>query len=394
MLKWKDPNIIIGNIAQGNNYYQRKNIENEIIAELDKGNHILLSAPRRVGKTSIVKYLEQVKLNDRNCIFKNIQDIKSEKEFYETIYELILKSLKRNDQIKQSLKKFFSGRGIESISWDSGIKFKDKKDFNYKEEIRILIQKLENQKIKVILFIDELPDVLHYLYENNKVQEALGILKNIRSWRQDFNRNALLFVWTGSIGMRHIVRNISKSTNDINDLKEIKFKPFDTVEAIEYIQLATQNASVTYSDETAQYLIDKIKYPIPYFINLMLDEINKIAKADHNKNISTKVIDEAFYHQVEENEYFDDWFSRLYKYFEKQDADFMNELLVFIAHKGKINPRQIYDLSVKHGKTTTYMQLVKVLLNDGYIVKNDDKYYFISPFLRGFWLKNNPYYEN
>ena len=118
MLKWKDPNIIIGNIAQGNNYYQRKNIENEIIAELDKGNHILLSAPRRVGKTSIVKYLEQVKLNDRNCIFKNIQDIKSEKEFYETIYELILKSLKRNDQIKQSLKKFFSGRGIESISWD------------------------------------------------------------------------------------------------------------------------------------------------------------------------------------------------------------------------------------------------------------------------------------
>ncbi len=394
MIKWKDPNIIIGNIAQGNNYYQRKNIENEIIAELDKGNHILLSAPRRVGKTSIVKYLEQVKLNDRNCIFKNIQDIKSEKEFYETIYELILKSLKRNDQIKQSLKKFFSGRGIESISWDSGIKFKDKKDFNYKEEIRILIQKLENQKIKVILFIDELPDVLHYLYENNRVQEALGILKNIRSWRQDFNRNALLFVWTGSIGMRHIVRNISKSTNDINDLKEIKFKPFDTAEAIEYIQLATQNASVTYSDETAQYLIDKIKYPIPYFINLMLDEINKIAKADHNKNISTKVIDEAFYHQVEENEYFDDWFSRLYKYFEKQDADFMNELLVFIAHKGKINPRQVYDLAVKHGKTTTYMQLVKVLLNDGYIVKNDDKYYFISPFLRGFWLKNNPYYEN
>lgn len=394
MLKWKDPNIIIGNIAQGNNYYQRKNIENEIIAELDKGNHILLSAPRRVGKTSIVKYLEQVKLNDRNCIFKNIQDIKSEKEFYETIYELILKSLKRNDQIKQSLKKFFSGRGIESISWDSGIKFKDKKDFNYKEEIRILIQKLENQKIKVILFIDELPDVLHYLYENNKVEEALGILKNIRSWRQDFNRNALLFVWTGSIGMRHIVRNISKSTNDINDLKEIKFKPFNTVEAIEYIQLATQNASVTYSDETAQYLIEKIKYPIPYFINLMLDEINKIAKADHNKNISTKVIDEAFNHQVEENEYFDDWFSRLYKYFEKKDADFMNELLVFIAHKGKINPRQVYDLAVKHGKTTTYMQLVKVLLNDGYIVKNDDKYYFISPFLRGFWLKNNPYYEN
>ncbi len=244
------------------------------------------------------------------------------------------------------------------------------------------------------MFIDELPDVLHYLYENNKVREALGILKNIRSWRQDFNRNALLFVWTGSIGMRHIVRNISKSTNDINDLKEIKFKPFDYVEAIEYIQLATQNASVTYSDEIAQYLIDKIKYPIPYFINLMLDEINKIAKANHNKNISTNVIDEAFNHQVEENEYFDDWFSRLYKYFEKQDADFMNELLVFIAHKGKINPRQVYDLAVKHSKTTTYMQLVKVLLNDGYIVKNDDKYYFISPFLRGFWLKNNPYYEN
>ena len=394
MERWIDPNIIIGNIAQGSNYYQRKRIENEIVVELEKGNHILLSAPRRVGKTSIVKYLEQVKLVDKNCIFKNIQDIKSEKEFYKTIYELILKSLKRNDQVKHSLKKFFSGRGIKSISLESGIEFIDKKDYNYKEEIRILIQKLEDQQIKVILFIDELPDVLHHLYLNNRKQEALDILKSIRSWRQDFNQNALLFVWTGSIGMRHIVRNISNSTNDLNDLKEIKFKPFTINEASKYIQRATENASITYSDETALYLINKIKYTIPYFINLMLDEINKIAKENNNKNISTKEVDAAFNNQVEENEYFDDWRSRLYKYFKKQDADFMNEVLIFIAHKGKINERQVYDLAVKHSNTTTYMQLIRVLRNDGYIEKMDNHYYFISPFLSGFWLKNNPIYEN
>lgn len=394
MQKWVGPEIIIGSVAQGKMYYRRENIENEIISEINKGNHILLSAPRRVGKTSIVRFLEQEKLKNANCIFRNIQDLKSEKEFYKTIYELIYESLKNNQKVFASLKNFFSGRGLKSIDVKGSIEFADKKEFDYKAEIEVLIGKLEENNTKVILFIDELPDVLHHLHTNNKKEEAVGILKSIRAWRQNFDKNILLFVWTGSIGLRHVVSSISKSTNDLNDLKEINFKPYTEEEALDYISKATKNATIKYTDKLSHYLLDKIKYKIPYFINIMLDEINKIAKQTNNIKVDTKLIDTAFNNQINENDYFVDWFTRLFKYFEKSDAIFMNEVLIFIAHKDKINDRELYDLAVKHDKKLTYMLLIKTLLNDGYIVKNESKYFFVSPFLSGFWLKNNPIYDN
>jgi predicted AAA+ superfamily ATPase len=81
MSNWKNPKIIVGNVAKGDFYFPRLDIEAQIWEELDKGSHILLAAPRRVGKTSVMLSMLENSPADIRCIFKNIQGVQSEESF-------------------------------------------------------------------------------------------------------------------------------------------------------------------------------------------------------------------------------------------------------------------------------------------------------------------------
>ena len=45
---------VIGQVARGKNFWDRKNEMGNIWRAIESGSHILISAPRRVGKTSIM----------------------------------------------------------------------------------------------------------------------------------------------------------------------------------------------------------------------------------------------------------------------------------------------------------------------------------------------------
>ena len=87
---WKSPKTIIGSVATREYYFVRKDLEDEIWSEIKKGSHILLTAPRRVGKSSVMTSLATQSDADYRFVFRNIQGIRGETEYYKTIYELIV----------------------------------------------------------------------------------------------------------------------------------------------------------------------------------------------------------------------------------------------------------------------------------------------------------------
>ncbi len=95
---------------------------------------------------------------------------------------------------------------------------------------------------------------------------------------------------------------------------------------------------------------------------------------------------------VKENKYFDDWKDRLIEYYPDNEARFMNEILVYLAHYDSISLRRLYDLAIKHKRDLDYMSFIEILENDGYIVENNQVYTFLSPFLKAFWKKDQPIY--
>ncbi|WP_149242905.1 AAA family ATPase [Dyadobacter sp. 32] len=390
---WISPKIIIGPTATGSYYYNRPRIVEAIWEQINTGSHVLLAAPRRVGKSSVMEFMVEKCPENTKCVFRNIQGIKSAEEFYKRFYELIIFCLSKFDKSRNWFKDWFQGITIEEITLD-GVKFGDRKPANYLEEIGKLLPKLQSEKVKIVLFLDELPEVLHNLYKKGKSEEASSILDNLRAWRQDARlKESFCLVLAGSVGIHHVVKNIEGRTSDLNDIKEVDFKPLTYLEAAEYVEWVTQDATVQYNVEIRTYLLSKLHYYLPYFINLMLDEINKTAKQNQQPNITTHSIDTAFDLVVRNNDHFREWKNRLFDYFPSEEAAYMNEVLTHIAHKDTIDKRKLYDLATKYNKKNSYIDLMDGLEKDGYITEQDQQYVFVSPFLSAFWKRNNPVYD-
>ncbi len=57
-MKWVSPKTITGSPAEGKFYLRRQHINDHFWEQVAKGEHILITAPRRVGKSSIMRDLE------------------------------------------------------------------------------------------------------------------------------------------------------------------------------------------------------------------------------------------------------------------------------------------------------------------------------------------------
>jgi hypothetical protein len=201
------------------------------------------------------------------------------------------------------------------------------------------------------------------------------------------------FVFAGSVGIHYVVNVIEKRTSDLNDFAKVQCNPLSNDEFYDYINWATQQATVQYSKELQKYLAEKIQYFVPYFINLMLDEVDKKARKNNDPEVTKTMIDKAFDTIVKNNDYFVDWKKRLVDYLPVADFAFVNELLIHTAHNDKITLQEIYDKAVRYGKTADYMDFIDDLEKDGYITELGEEYVFVSPFLKAFWKRNNPVYN-
>jgi len=388
---WKPPKIIIGKEATGQYYYRREEIESDIWEEIKKSNNILLAAPRRVGKTSVMKYIAENPKSGFRLIFRNVQGIDTEERFYKTLYELIIHCLSRFKSNQTLIENYFKKMRISEIS-TSGFKI-DEKAIDYLSEINSLIPQLDPEGENIVLLIDELPEVLHEMYKKGKKGMALNIIKNLRHLRQETDFKKIQFVFAGSIGLHYVVKLINGRSSDINDLNKIQYLPLNEDEVSLYIDSVTKDATIKYSPELKQYLITKIQYYVPYFFNIMLDAIHNSAKKSNNPIIGKQSIDAAFDLVIKNNDYFKDWKQRLSDYLPKEDFNFVNEILIHVAHKDNISIQELYDKATKHNKVNDYMDFVNDLEHDGYIAEQNQKYVFISPFLKEFWKRNNPVYN-
>lgn len=392
---WISPKTIIGSVATGVYYYPREEISESIWEELRKGNYVLIAAPRRVGKTSIMRNMEDNPQADYILVFKSIQGVKSEIEFYEAIYMLILDCLSKSSKTKKKIAHYFKKKKISEIDIKGSIKIEDCA-LKYIDEINEIFRELDEKSETIVLLLDELPEVLHDLNKKGKTDEAKAILKQLRKWRQS-NYKKLQFVLAGSIGIHYVVKTIEGRTADLNDMKKVFFEPLSKTQALLYIDWATEEATIIYDEKLKTYVLQKIQhYYTPYFINLMLDEIDKIGRKENKRNITYEDIDTAFKKVVINNEHFADWKNRLSEYLPKNDFAFVNKVLIHLAHKDSITIQTIYDIAVKHEKTTDYMDLIHELEQDGYIIEETEgskKFIFLSPFLKNYWLRNNPIYH-
>ncbi|MDQ1355572.1 MAG: uncharacterized protein QG657_5882, partial [Acidobacteriota bacterium] len=255
---------IAGQPVRGEDFFDRPPLVREFQQKISRGGSILISAPRRVGKTSLMFHVHDNGLEGFYFIHMITESVNSENEYFKLILHRVLDTEFLNIFEKHSKKAFnvlknWAGR-ITEIG--KTIKFDPGNSLDYREEFIKLIKEIDLEGKKLVLMVDEFSQTVENIIEDEGKRQAIHFLQSNRELRQndDITRK-LQFVFAGSIGLENIVSRLN-SFNLVNDLVSLKVPPLSAAESKQLIRALTGGLPFSLSEENMDYILEKIQWLI------------------------------------------------------------------------------------------------------------------------------------
>lgn len=397
MENWKHAKTIAGSVADGERYFRRENIENKLWREIEKGNHILFSAPRRVGKSSIMKYIADHPRDGYTCIYENISTDRAAGEFYKRMLGLLLKQTK-HPTLQKWWEQLKGAVAIEKASTDGIELCLGQK--NYKQAMLDILPKLKEHNEKIVLLLDEFPDVIKNISENTEEgpDAAVDVLQTLRSIRHNERfKEHFVLVLAGSVGLAHVIKSIDRPAV-INDLHEQSLPALSghvpegksESEADRFIAHLVDGASMQMDAACRRHLLAKLGQAVPFYIQLLVEKCNDLMFDEERTQLSTPDIDKAWNKVLEDHKHFADADERLKDYF-LSDYPYFVKVLSHCAHEGVLTVQEAYDIGHEFQLGAEYKAKIDdVLVKDGYLQQVDLKFHFVSPLLQEWWKNRHP----
>lgn len=387
-MNWIPSQTIIGPPAEGDKFLRRPHINREFWQRIEAGEHIIFTAPRRVGKSSIMKDIEANCPDGYLAIYHDIESDRTQNDFFKRLFDLLMLGLNKREKLIAKAKQWVSRMKVGEITLQ-GLQIQhDNPD--YKAALLGLLEELGDEGHCIIYLLDEFPDVIRAIANNEGREKAIDTLQTLRSVRHDARFRNFRFVFAGSVGIEHVVGAIDR-LKVINDLRFIRVEVLTEQEARQLVRMLTDGATIQIGPVELEYLLQKIDFLLPYYIQLMIEKCDSLLSREERAALTSYDVDVAFDAVIQEGNNFGDWERRLSDYLDVPDTRFCVGILTRCAHAEPYPIQKLYDYSKAVAPTTHYKELIdEVLVKDGYLVEVGSSYRFLSPFLKGWWKRRHP----
>lgn len=379
--------IIIGPAAEGDYYFDRPYLNGLFWKKIKESHNLSIAAPRRVGKSSFMLNLLKNEMPEYRCIYLITESVNEPNEFFKKIYKTILGQLTREGKFRQFFDDLFKRLDIRKISL-SEIEF-GKNEINYHEEILLLCREVKESETKVVLLIDEFSQTVENIISDQGREPARNFLHQCRELRQSPDvKSKISFVYTGSIGLENLVISIDEPRS-IADLGQFTIPPLTTAEAHNLITQILDGEGIEFSEESRNYFLDKMNWLLPYFIQVLMSEMETICKGQHTQKITIAITDQAFENALDNRSYFEHWLTRLRSIFKGNEFSCAKEILRVAVIRNGIDVYELRNCMARF-QIEDEAPLINILQHDGYLVRDEvtRKYLFNSPLLQAWWKKN------
>ena len=376
----------IGPPVEGEDFFGREKEIRKANRLLDSNHSLLLSAPRRIGKSSLAKRLiEEKKQQGWKCVYIDLEETTTEEGFL----RLVIEAFKENGIWKQLAEGMSKGLvsvldRIEKISLgpvDLNIGKREEQEDLYKN-LKELIKHDED----TFIVVDELTLFLGILNKSENGAEKVAFILNwLRSLRQVSKTN-VRWLFCGSVGLRNFTSAMNLGYT-INDLMEFGLGELSREEAEGLLSGLCKSEDMEMGEELINYTLDKLHWNIPYFIQVIFSKLVE----EYEDEVTKESIDIAYNKLCSEN-YLSTWSERLSEYREfevparqilkslsTQPAGMERDAMLNILMTGQ-------DASKVEEIDYLLSKVLEMLENDGYILKMDSIRAFRSPLLRDYWF--------
>ncbi|MEZ3550892.1 MAG: AAA family ATPase [Muribaculaceae bacterium] len=375
----------VGPPVTGEDFYGRTEELSRAHQYLDSNHSLVLSAPRRIGKSSFAKRLIEDKQSiGWNCVYIDLEGVRTRDEFLNILINKFDKSGIWTETI--SLAGGILNRIFEGIKGIGPLKF----DFTHPETSENLYTSLSeviDHTKDALVVIDELTLFLSILDRNaDSHREAEFFLNWFRSLRQ-VSDSKIRWVFCGSVGLHNFtrMRNLSMT---INDLVSFDFDALSAHEAKGLIEALAESENISMNNEMIAILLEKLEWHIPYFIQLAFTNIKNHPNV--RMGVTYRMIDDSIDRLAHTDE-ISTWSERLSEYNGQEDGARLilkrlsqsdkglsrDQLLaIYAQYTGEIPMKADNELSL----------ILNMLEHDGYIIRTGGgTRRFRSPLLKKWW---------
>ncbi|MCP5054234.1 MAG: hypothetical protein GY940_44110 [bacterium] len=376
------------------------------LRELLRKHSVNIEAPRRFGKTSIIKELirqeDNKKKKDRefNILFFEL-------EGEETVDQFCLKLFKGLIELYSLRKRINSIARVLGDAWnilasrlkkikapELELEIREKtRDYDFttwKEKITPLINGLSFFDQATIIVFDEFPDMLMNFKSKGGdtpgFKEAVDSLTAwLRSLRQSQTRGfKCQFVFCGSIHLRKTMEDLGIGKR-INDLEPMPVPPINSEDAALLIQMLSEKYKLEIETDAMEYMVTKITDGSLYYGQILVKSLRDTGDKKFTSD-KVKAIYEAMLRRGDHD--LNHFHSRLEDYLSHAEKECSEVILKHLC-AGAIHEKELYDMFLHEACSYELFQtVVNRLVYEGYVVRDvrdSGKLRFVAPILKDWW---------
>jgi hypothetical protein len=391
---------VTGSPVEDDDFFDRPRDLARLQRELANTANVLLTAPRRVGKTSLVLRLCELERQAGRCaVFINVEGCHDELAFAEKLVDGLSESglhpepLSRVSLAFRKARQALSGLKVGAAGVDMEMSAAEDPDHStLGRAVESIFRRIEGGGQPVLVAIDELPELLLALGRDEHGTERVSrLLHWLRALRQTYRKN-VRWLFLGSIGLDSFVddRNLRKA---LNDLTPLSLEALDTDDADRFLDRLGESNGLQLSAEQRALIIDRIGWPLPHHLQIVFHALIDSGATQ----VDAAAVDTAFAHLLLPNglSQFDTWRQRLDEQFGQSDAAAAKDILRHLSHHPDGRERaQILNalMSTRQNADPVLVeeQLARLLLmlqRDGYLLESAGRYAFRSFLLREYWYR-------
>ena len=389
--------------VSGEQFFDREKELEHLIRLLDEGNSLLIVAPRRVGKTSLVREAFR-RMEERgwdDLLFVDVQDCSSPQDVIVSL-SLAAQPYKHLwTKVTDTFSAFLKQVESAEIPDVFGIKLREGLTGDWQSKGQTILHNLSQTDKPLTICLDELPIMLSRLLQpttsetypskRNAADVFLSWLRQMMLQHQD----RLRFIVCGSIGLEPILKR-HRLSHTITQLRPFPLEPWSRETAESCLNALAERYGLKWEYESLDMFLNKLGSYIPHHVQMFFGMLHEDCEKRKNFLPTPNDINRVYQSSMlstrghAELATYDE---RLERVLEREAVPLALDLLTEAAMTDGLkfeNARLLMQRAELADGEALLSEVLDVLIHDGYLAWNEDRtrLRFVSSLVRDWWKRS------